>query len=190
MRPWLLLDWSGIRDQCHLYLNWIFQRTRIQICWFQLIVFLKIFEAFNQLCSHVCNCYYSLIVYYLCVMFLLVISNRIWQDSRRHPIARTPMKWIKSTAVKTLLGRSLAGPAFWLLSPISFYFQEYQISWAIIIAKIFIWWYCSSCSDWRQASRINDSLTWWIENRVTTIPPLRRKVSRWQRASSLCLLHR
>ena len=36
------------------------------------------------------------------------------------------MKWIKSTAVKTLLVRSLAGPAFWLLSPISFYFQEYQ----------------------------------------------------------------
>ena len=91
-----------------------------------LTVFLKIFEAFNQFCSHVCNCYYSLIVYYLCVMFLWVISNRTWQDSRRHPIARTPMKWIKSTVVKTLLGRSLAGPAFWLLSPISFYFQEYQ----------------------------------------------------------------
>ena len=120
------LAMSQIRDQRHLHLKWIFQRNRIQICWFQSIVFLKMFEAFPQLCGHVGNCYYSLIVYYLCVMFLLVISNSTWHNSKRHPIARTPMKWIKSIAVKTLLGRSLAGPAFWPLSPISFYFQEYQ----------------------------------------------------------------
>ena len=36
---------------------------------------------------------------------------------------------------------------------------------------------------------LNDSHTWWIEKRLTTPLPLRRKVSRWKRASYLCLLH-
>ena len=36
----------------------------------------------------------------------------------------------------------------------------------------------------------HEKYTWWIESWVTTIPTVRRKVSRWKRTSYLFLLHR
>ena len=63
---------SQIRDQHHLHYDWRMYRTRINFFWFQLIIYLKIFKTFPQLCSQVKSVtvtILSLAVYYLSVVF-------------------------------------------------------------------------------------------------------------------------
>ena len=151
---------SQIRDQYHIHYYWRMYRTKVKICWFQFIVYLKIFEAFPQLCIQVKSVtvtMLSLAVYYLCVIFNSLNLMGIWQEKFMPKTAFESKNAIKK--IKSTTGNHYSIEV-WQLLLFAFYLlvlfhKNTKIDWAIIIAEIYIWWYCSSCSDSRQAGWIN-----------------------------------